>query len=129
MEALRWALRAVSFEVVLKVDDDSIVHVGRLWVWIFQEMHLDDPDATPPTRLYAGRVFRNSQVIRRNFTRKDLWHPGWFPGSFQSGPSTHRSSLRQRIRHTVAVVAMCLEPRLQVVSSSSTTQSSLEGSQ
>lgn len=82
MEALRWALRAVSFEVVLKVDDDSIVHVGRLWVWIFQEMHLDDPDAPPPTRLYAGRVFRNSQVIRRNFTRKDLWHPGWFPGSF-----------------------------------------------
>ena len=83
MEALRWALRSASFEVLLKVDDDSIVHVGRLWVWIFHQLPLEDPSAPPPHLLYAGRVFRNSQVIRSNFTRADLWHPSWYPDYFR----------------------------------------------
>ena len=82
MEALRWASAAVDFTMLLKVDDDSIVHVGRLWTWIFTELPKDDPSAPPPERLYAGRVFRGSQVIRKNFTRAHLWRPDWFPSSF-----------------------------------------------
>lgn len=83
MEALRWALSHASFEVLLKVDDDSIVHVGRLWTWIFSELPKADPSAPPPSRLYAGRIFRGSQVIRSNFTRASLWRPDWFPSSFK----------------------------------------------
>ena len=83
MEALRWALSHVSFEVLLKVDDDSIVHVGRLWSWIYSELPKTEPWAPRPTHLYAGRVFRGSQVIRSNFTRASLWRPDWFPSSFK----------------------------------------------
>ncbi|KAL1520011.1 hypothetical protein AB1Y20_023491 [Prymnesium parvum] len=82
MEALRWCLAHVEFEVLLKTDDDSLVHVGRLWHWLQRERLLHTP---PPSidRLYAGRLFRHSQVIRRNFTRADLWHPDWYPPSFR----------------------------------------------
>ena len=62
MQALRWALESVHFQVLLKVDDDSIVHIGRLWAWIYHELPKEDPNAPPPTQLYAGRVFRDSQV-------------------------------------------------------------------
>ena len=82
MEALRWALANVRFETLLKVDDDSIVHVGRLWAWIHVELPREDPNAPPPRQLYAGRVFRDSQVVRANFTRASLRHPDWFPTSF-----------------------------------------------
>jgi len=82
MEALRWALANVNFETLLKVDDDSIVHVGRLWSWVHDELPREDPGAPPPSLLYAGRVFRNSQVVRANFTRNHLRHPDWFPASF-----------------------------------------------
>ena len=83
LEALRWACKSVFFTVALKVDDDSVVHIGRLWTWLFHELPKADPSAPPPERLYAGRVFHQSQVIRKNFTRDDLWHPDWFPSSFQ----------------------------------------------
>ena len=82
IEALRWALSQVAFEIVLKVDDDSIVHVGRLWVTVFDELARAHSNQSIPS-LYAGRVFRHSQVIRNNFTRTDLWHPQWFPASFR----------------------------------------------
>ena len=82
MEALRWALANVNFQVLLKVDDDSIVHIGRLWAWIYHELPKEDPNAPPPTQLYAGRVFRDSQVVRANFTTADLRRPRWFPASF-----------------------------------------------
>lgn len=83
MEAIRWAVTRVSFTVMLKVDDDSIVHIGRLWTWLFTELPTSDRKAQSPTRLYAGRVFRGSQVIRSNFTRASLWRPDWFPTSFK----------------------------------------------
>ena len=83
IEALRWALATFTFEVVLKVDDDSVVHIGRLWSWIYHELPKEDPGAPPPTQLYAGRVFRDSQVVRANFTRANLRHPDWFPASFR----------------------------------------------
>ncbi len=85
MAALRWALESsdVSFDVLLKVDDDSIVHIGRLWTWIHTERFREDGPHPPLSLLYAGRVFRGSQVIRDNFTRADLWRPHWFPGSFR----------------------------------------------
>ena len=83
MEALRWALSHASFEVLLKVDDDSIVHVGRLWSWIFTDMLQVGTAAPAPSRVYAGRVFRGSQVIRSNYTRASLWRPDWFPSSFK----------------------------------------------
>jgi len=72
--ALRWSLVHVPFDTLLKTDDDSIVHVGRAAAWL----------AALPSRqrVYAGRVVRDSQVVRSNFTRADLVHPDWFPADF-----------------------------------------------
>lgn len=81
MEALRWALVHTSVDLILKTDDDSIVHVGRLWQWLVA----DPPPRIkrkPRARLYAGRVVPSAQVIRANFSRQDLWHPDWFPADF-----------------------------------------------
>ena len=36
----------------------------------------------PAVRVYAGRIFPRSQVIRANFTKADLWSPAWFPADF-----------------------------------------------
>eukprot|EP00966_Prymnesium_polylepis_P136796 3160833-Prymnesium_polylepis.1 len=83
MEALRWALEHVSFEVLLKTDDDSMVHIGRLWSWLVVERPKEQQPVLPLSQLYAGRLFRRSQVIRSNFTRADLWHPAWYPRSFR----------------------------------------------
>ena len=77
LEALRWALAHVPFGTLLKTDDDSIVHVGRVAAWL--------SSAVPPRALgalYAGRVFRDSQIIRANFSRADLFHAEWFPADF-----------------------------------------------
>lgn len=71
--ALRWALTHVSFDALLKTDDDSMVHVGRASAWLTRH---GDP------LLYAGRVFRDSQVIRANFSRADLRHQEWYPADF-----------------------------------------------
>jgi len=112
LASLRWAVASVSFDVLLKTDDDSMLHVARLWAWL-----VSSPDAMPsppaaPTsasaemlppsagatsvvpgvsdarragwlRLYAGRLQVNSQVIRSNFSKADLWHPAWFPDDFR----------------------------------------------
>ena len=77
LEALRWALRHVAFGSLLKTDDDSIVHVGRVSAWL--QLHV-----RPQSRatLYAGRVFNDSQIIRFNFTKANLLHPEWFPDDF-----------------------------------------------
>ena len=88
MEAIRWALAHVDFEVLLKTDDDSMVHIGRLWNWLVLE-RLKEPQPPSLARLYAGRLFRRSQVIRRNFTRQDLWHPDWYPRSFRKWAVDH----------------------------------------
>jgi hypothetical protein len=82
LEALRWALTHTSFEILLKTDDDTVVHVGRLWMWLSEKNRVNAP-GVPLARLYAGRIFPGSQVIRANFTRKDLWHPTWFPSDFK----------------------------------------------
>lgn len=82
LEALRWAVKHVSFDVLLKTDDDSMVHVGRLWTWLHIDRLKVEPRPPEVSRLYAGRIFHRSQVIRRNFTRADLWHPEWYPRSF-----------------------------------------------
>ena len=100
LEALRWALRHVSFGCVLKTDDDSIVHVGRvaMWLHILGQQPLSSSattaaaasalDTSGQTRysrvswLYAGRIFNDSQVIRSNFSKSDLQHPAWFPDDF-----------------------------------------------
>ena len=34
LEAVRWALEHVSFEALLKTDDDTLVHVGRAGAWL-----------------------------------------------------------------------------------------------
>ena len=91
--ALRWSLAHVPFDTLLKTDDDSIVHVGRAAAWL----------AALPSRqrVYAGRVVRDSQVVRSNFTRADLVHRTGFPPTFSSGrwastrcptPSTRRTA-------------------------------------
>ena len=81
LEAIRWALTHTSFEVLLKTDDDTVVHIGRLWVWL-SERHRASAPGVALSRLYAGRIFPGSQVIRANFSRADLWHPDWFPQDF-----------------------------------------------
>ena len=83
LEALRWAVTYVNTDVILKVDDDSIVHIGRLWTWLHHELPKEGAHSPRIENLYAGRVFKHSQVVRQNFTRDDLWHPEWFPNGFQ----------------------------------------------
>ena len=73
LEAVRWALAHVSFEALLKTDDDTLVHIGRAGAWLATH--------SQPS-LYAGRVFWDSQVIRSNFSKADLRHPEWFPPDF-----------------------------------------------
>ncbi|KAL1528615.1 hypothetical protein AB1Y20_009953 [Prymnesium parvum] len=72
--ALRWALTTVSFEMLLKTDDDSIVHIGRVWHWLSSQF-----DPKERLLVYAGRIVNESQVIRPGFTREQLWHPQWYP--------------------------------------------------
>mmetsp|Transcript_4834 Transcript_4834/g.10716 ORF Transcript_4834/g.10716 Transcript_4834/m.10716 type:complete len:352 (+) Transcript_4834:1-1056(+) len=75
LATLRWALARVWFKAALKTDDDSMVHIDRVSRWLEYKSF--------PLMLYAGRVFRDSQVIRTNFSRRDLLHPEWFPDDFQ----------------------------------------------
>lgn len=93
LDSLRWAVSSVSFDVLLKTDDDSMLHVSRLWSWLsvsdepFREMHVPTSSSVDDRRaawrrLYAGRVQIDSQTIRSNFTKKDLWYPHWFPDDF-----------------------------------------------
>lgn len=79
LEALRWATHHVPFGALLKTDDDSIVHVGRAAMWLHVRTRLDT--RSMPT-LYAGRVFNDSQVIRHDFTKRNLLHPEWYPDDF-----------------------------------------------
>lgn len=79
LEALRWALQHVPFGALLKTDDDSIVHIGRASQWL----HLQRQRSSHfVASMYAGRVFNDSQVIRHNFTKRNLLHPEWFPDDF-----------------------------------------------
>ena len=59
-QALRWALTHTSFEVLLKTDDDTVVHVGRLWMWLSAKNRVNAP-GTALSRLYAGRIFPGAQ--------------------------------------------------------------------
>jgi len=84
LEALRWAAASVSFEALLKTDDDSIAHVSRLWAWLGAAAAREASEASAWRwgRLYAGRLQVDSQVVRSNFTAADLWHPSWYPRDF-----------------------------------------------
>lgn len=55
---IQWAVDHVPFGLLLKCDDDSVVHIGRLWQWLTRAGRT----AWPLT--YAGRVVRNGTVIR-----------------------------------------------------------------
>ena len=55
---LEWVLAHVRFGMLLKCDDDTVVHVSRLWQWLTRVSR-----ASWPT-LYAGHVVRNNTVIR-----------------------------------------------------------------
>ena len=44
LEALRWALTHTSFEVLLKTDDDTVVHIGRLWMWLDHRSRVSTPE-------------------------------------------------------------------------------------
>lgn len=70
LEAVRWAVQHVRFDALLKTDDDTMVHLGRAAAWLASRAV--PPRGRPPPRLYAGRVFNDSQVIRANFSRRDL---------------------------------------------------------
>jgi len=53
------------------------VHIGRTAAWL----HYRVPPRARPL-LYAGRVFNDSQIIRRNMSRAHLFHPEWYPADF-----------------------------------------------
>jgi len=56
--AMRWAATEVDFDVLLKADDDVVVHVSSLYDWVWR---------LPPQRrhaLYAGYVWRGKPVVR-----------------------------------------------------------------
>ena len=58
LDAIQWALTNVQFEVLLKCDDDTVVHVSRLWGWLLRFGRHKWP------RLYAGRLEEGGVVIR-----------------------------------------------------------------
>ena len=78
------ARRKFRSRSILKTDDDSMVHIGRLWQWLHADLGTRGVPAhrPPAVRVYAGRIFPRSQVIRANFTKADLWSPAWFPADF-----------------------------------------------
>ena len=91
LEAVRWSLNHVAFGALLKTDDDSIVHVGRVSAWLHHvkqrgwggtNMAMSKPGKGSIAALYAGRVFNDSQIIRANYTRRELMHPEWYPDDF-----------------------------------------------
>lgn len=79
LEAFRWVLDRQSFGALLKTDDDSLVHVGRLWHWLFE-----GPVSHNLSWIYAGRLINDSQVLRPDFSWKDVWHPEWYPANFKA---------------------------------------------
>ena len=89
----RASRQAASFDVLLKVDDDSMVHIGRLWGWLVRTAPRQAA-ANPWAWLYAGRVQRHAQVIRPNFTRGDLWRPQFFPADFLKWAVPHTTYAR-----------------------------------
>lgn len=56
--------------MLLKTDDDSMVHVGRLWAMLHNDLHPPSELKAQPlgklSDLYAGRVFSGSQVPAAN---------------------------------------------------------------
>lgn len=56
--AFEWALEHVDFGVLLKVDDDTVVHVSRLWQWLMRR------GASSWPRLYGGDITVNASVVR-----------------------------------------------------------------
>ena len=61
---LEWAVTHVPFGMLLKTDDDSVVHINRLWQTLFRIGHASWP------HLYAGHVVINGTVIRPYPTRR-----------------------------------------------------------
>jgi hypothetical protein len=86
LEAVRWALRHVAFGVMLKTDDDTMVHVGRVDAWLHSGL-----STRRRSSLYAGRVFNDSQIIYENYTKASLLHPEWYPDDFLKWAIPHES--------------------------------------
>jgi hypothetical protein len=75
VHVIQWALLHVSFEVLLKCDDDTVVHMSRLWQWLAHLGHQQWPD------LYAGHILRNGTVVRQT---EDKW---FVPYSLYASPA------------------------------------------
>ena len=58
----------VDFEVLLKVDDDAVVHVSRLWQWLLRR------ERRLWRALYAGAVQSDADVVRMEDESKPLEH-------------------------------------------------------
>lgn len=73
LHAFAWARANIDFEVLFKVDDDTVVHVSRLWGWLLNYGR----DRWP--NLYAGTIAYGSRVIRATHAGADpmakaKWH-------------------------------------------------------
>lgn len=56
--AFKWAIENVDFKVLLKTDDDTIVHVGNLMEWLARH-------STDLPWIYAGQHIWNASPVRR----------------------------------------------------------------
>ena len=81
IRVFEWALASVSFGALLKCDDDSFVHVSRLWQWLVRSSPTKPTIANAATRqrqvwphLYAGNVVYNGTVLRENGTANAEGH-------------------------------------------------------
>ena len=75
LEGVRWVLTHVTMSVLLKTDDDSMVHIDRSLGWL-EEVVRDR------SVVYAGFVLNQSEVIRLNMSRHDMGRPDDYPSDF-----------------------------------------------
>ena len=54
LEAFRWALRHVAFGALLKTDDDTIVHIGRIGLWLHTLQQQQQPISPRPPLSLGG---------------------------------------------------------------------------
>ena len=95
--AVRWALARIDFEALLVTDDQSMVHIGRVWEWLLRHgsrainrkliathdgvTRMALLASSPPSQI-AGSVLLGpracSQLLRRNSTTVDVVAPPGF---------------------------------------------------
>jgi hypothetical protein len=61
--AIQWALSHVTFDAVLLTDDQSIVHIGRIWEWLHTQTQLANLKLLAVRRSVTARVHHIRDVV------------------------------------------------------------------